>query len=77
MKLVAHPVGVWNILEEGCQILLVNPQHLKAVLGRKTDVKDSEWLADLHRHGLLKASFVPPEPVRVLRELTRCTTNLL
>lgn len=70
-----HPV--WNILEEGRQILLANPQHLKAVPGRKTDVKDSEWLADLHRHGLLKASFVPPKPVRVLRELTRYRKTLV
>jgi transposase len=64
-----HPI--WNILEEGRHILLANPQHLKAVPGRKTDVKDAEWLADLHRHGLLKASFIPPKPVRALRELTR------
>ena len=70
-----HPI--WNILEEGRQILLANPQHLKAVPGRKTDVKDSEWLADLHRHGLLKASFVPPKPVRVLRELTRYRKTLV
>ena len=70
-----HPV--WNILEEGRQILLANPQHLKAVPGRKTDVKDLEWLADLHRHGLLKASFVPPKPVRVLRELTRYRKTLV
>jgi transposase len=64
-----HPI--WNVLEEGRHILLANPQHLKAVPGRKTDVKDAEWLADLHRHGLLKASFIPPKPVRALRELTR------
>jgi transposase len=70
-----HPI--WNILEEGRQILLANPHHLKAVPGRKTDVKDSEWLADLHRHGLLKASFIPPKPVRVLRELTRYRKTLV
>jgi transposase len=62
---------VYNLLEEGRQILLVNPQHLKTVPGRKTDVKDAEWLADLLRHGLLQASFIPPQPVRDLRELTR------
>jgi hypothetical protein len=44
---------------------------MKAVPGRKTDVKDSEWLAELLRHGLLKASFIPPAPIRALRELTR------
>jgi transposase len=70
-----HPI--WNILEEGRQILLANPQHLKAVPGRKTDVKDSEWLADLHRYGLLKASFIPPKPVRALRELTRYRKTLV
>lgn len=70
-----HPI--WNVLEEGRCILLANPQHLKAVPGRKTDVKDSEWLADLHRHGLLKASFIPPKPVRALRELTRYRKSLV
>lgn len=54
-----HPI--FNILEEGREIILVNAQHMKAVPGRKTDVKDSEWLADLLRHGLLKASFIPPK----------------
>jgi transposase len=62
---------VFNLLEEGRQVILVNAQHMKAVPGRKTDVKDSEWLADLLRHGLLKASFIPPKPVRELRDLMR------
>jgi transposase len=70
-----HPV--YNLLEEGRTILLVNPQHMKAVPGRKTDVKDSEWLADLLRHGLLKASFIPPKPIRQLRELTRYRKSLI
>jgi transposase len=68
---------VWNILEEGCSLLLVNPQHLKRVPGRKTDVQDAEWLADLLRHGLLAASFVPPAPLRDLRELTRYRKTLV
>lgn len=51
---------VFNLLEEGRTITLVNPQHMKALPGRKTDVKDSEWLADLLRHGLVQASFIPP-----------------
>lgn len=51
---------VFNLLEADHPIILVNAQHIKAVPGRKTDVKDSEWLADLLRHGLLKASFIPP-----------------
>jgi transposase len=68
---------VWNILEEGRTLLLVNPQHLKRVPGRKTDVQDAEWLADLLRHGLLAASFVPPAPLRDLRELTRYRKTLV
>ena len=70
-----HPL--FNILEEGRTIILVNAQHMKAVPGRKTDVKDSEWLADLLRHGLLKASFIPPKPIRDLRELTRYRKTLV
>lgn len=62
---------VFTLLEEGRQVILVNAQHMKAVPGRKTDVKDSQWLADLLRHGLLKASFIPPKPVRELRDLMR------
>jgi transposase len=68
---------VYNLLEEGRTILLVNPRHIKAVPGRKTDVKDSEWLADLLRHGLLRASFIPPQPIRALRELTRYRKSLV
>ena len=68
---------IWNLLEDRFELLLVNAQHLKAVPGRKTDVKDSEWIADLLRHGLLRASFVPDRPQRELRELTRYRTALL
>jgi transposase len=68
---------VYNLLEEGRAIVLVNPRHIKAVPGRKTDVKDSEWLADLLRHGLLTASFIPPQPIRALRELTRYRKSLV
>lgn len=68
---------VFNLLEEGRQIILVNPQHMKAVPGRKTDLKDSEWIADLLRHGLLQPSFIPPAPVRELRELTRSRKTLV
>jgi len=62
---------IFNILENNFEVLLVNAQHIKAVPGHKTDVKDSEWIAELLRHGLLKASFVPPLGQRELRELTR------
>ncbi len=54
----------------------MNAQHMKAVPGRKTHTKDAEWIADLPSHGLLKASFIPPQPQRDLRDLTRYRTNL-
>lgn len=67
---------VWNILEaEGFELILVNPQHIKAFNRDKTDPKDSEWIADLLRHGLLKSSFVPHRRQRELRELTRYRTS--
>lgn len=68
---------IYNILEENFEVVLVNAQHIKAVPGRKTDVKDSEWIADLLRHGLLKASFIPPKGQRELRELTRFRTTFV
>jgi len=58
-------------------MLLVNPQHIKALPGHKTDVQDAEWIADLLRHGLMKGSFVPDREQRELRELTRCRRSLL
>lgn len=63
---------VFTILEEGRTIILVNAKHMKAVPGRKTDIKDSEWLADLLRHGLLKASFIPE--ARFVSCETSCAT---
>jgi transposase len=68
---------IWNLLEGQVELLLVNAQHVKAVPGRKTDVQDSEWLADLLRHGLLRPSFVPDRAQRELRELTRYRASLL
>ncbi len=68
---------VFNILETSIEVILVNARHVKAVPGRKTDVRDCEWLADLLRHGLLKASFIPPRHIRELRELTRYRQSLI
>src|SRR5216110_3403213 len=68
---------VWNLLEGQFEVLLVNAQHIKAVPGRKTDQKDSEWIADLLQHGLLRGSFVPPQPTRELRDLTRYRVSLV
>jgi transposase len=67
---------VWNILEGEFEMVLVNAQHIKAVPGRKTDQKDSEWIADLLQHGLLRGSFVPPRETRELRDLTRYRVSL-
>jgi transposase len=68
---------IWNLLEGLFQILLVNAQHIKQVPGRKTDVKDAEWIAQLLQHGLLRGSFVPATPQRELRELTRQRRQLI
>ncbi len=68
---------VFNILEGSMEVMLVNARHVKAVKGKKTDVKDCEWLADLLRHGLLKASFIPKPSIRALRELTRYRESLV
>src|SRR5215207_6454961 len=67
----------WNLLEDRFELVLANAAHIKAVPGRKTDVKDAEWIAELLRHGLLRASFVPDRPQRELRELTRYRTALV
>ena len=67
---------VWNVLEGQFEILLVNAQHIKAVPGRKTDQKDSEWIADLLQHGLLRGSFVPPRETREMRDLTRYRVSM-
>ncbi len=68
---------VYNILEGSINVILVNARHMKAVPGRKTDVKDCEWIADLLCHGLLKASFIPPREIREIRELTRYRHSLI
>ena len=68
---------LYNLLEGELEVWVVNAAHMKAVPGRKTDVKDSEWLAELLQHGLLKASFIPPTPQRELRELTRYRSSLV
>jgi len=68
---------VYAILEGALQIVVANAQHVKKVPGRKTDVKDAEWIADLLCHGLLRSSFVPPKPIRELRDLTRYRRKLV
>jgi len=68
---------VYAILEGAFQIVVANAQHVKKVPGRKTDVKDAEWIADLLCHGLLRSSFVPPQPIRELRDFTRYRRKLV
>jgi transposase len=68
---------IYNLLEGSFALVVVNAQHIKAVPGRKTDVRDAEWIADILRHGLLRASFIPDRPQRELRELTRYRTTLI
>lgn len=67
---------IFNLLEGSFSVLLVNAAHIKAVPGRKTDIRDCEWIADLLSHGLLKGSFIPPQDIRDLRDLTRYRKSL-
>jgi transposase len=68
---------LWNLLEGRVELMLVNARHIKQVPGRKTDVRDCDWISQLLEHGLLRASFVPLRPQRELRDLTRQRTQLL
>jgi transposase len=68
---------VFNILEGQFELMVVNAQHIKAVPGRKTDQRDSEWIADLLQHGLLRGSFIPPRQTREMRDLTRYRVSLV
>ena len=68
---------VFNILEGNLEVILVNARHIKAVPGRKTDIKDAQWIAELLQHGLLRASFIPPVEQRDLRDLTRHRSNFV
>lgn len=67
---------IFNILEDKMEVILANARAVKNVPGRKTDVKDCEWIAQLLRHGLIKGSFIPPKPIRELRDLTRYREKL-
>jgi transposase len=68
---------IYNVLEDSFTLVLVNAQHIKNLPGRKTDVQDAEWIADLLKHGLIQGSFVPDRDQREMRELTRCRRSLL
>jgi transposase len=68
---------VWHVLESSFELVLANAMHIRNVPGRKTDVNDAMWIADLLAHGLIRASFVPPTPVQELRDLTRTRKQLV
>jgi transposase len=69
--------AVYYVLEDAMECWLLNARHLKAVPGRKTDVADAAWIAQLVEHGLVRPSFVPPKPIRDLRDLTRYRKALI
>jgi transposase len=64
-------IPIHNILEECCKITLANPKYIKGIPGKKTDKRDSLWIADLHKHALVRGSFIPPKKIRELRDLMR------
>src|SRR5215469_17904997 len=68
---------IYTVLEDQFELLLANAHEMKALPGRKTDVRDGEWIADLMRHGLIRPSFIPAKPVRVLRDLMRYRKSLV
>jgi len=68
---------IFNILEDEFTIVLANPQHLKKIPGKKSDVSDSQWIASLLRCGLIPSSFIPPRPIRELRDLNRTRKKLV
>lgn len=68
---------VWHVLEEHCTLVLANAMHIRNVPGRKSDMNDATWIADLLAHGLIRSSFVPPAPIQALRDLTRTRRQLV
>lgn len=70
-------IPVFNILENECNVFLTHPKYVKAIKGKKTDKKDSKWICDLFKHDLIKSSFIPPAPIRALREIARYRFKLV
>ena len=68
---------VWHVLEGQCELILANAMHIRNIPGRKSDVNDATWIADLLAHGLIRGSFVPPAPIQELRDLTRTRKQLV
>ena len=70
-------IPVFNVLEDEIKVFVVHPKYTKAIKGKKTDKKDSKWIADFFKHNLLKFSFIPPKEIRELRELSRYRIKLI
>lgn len=70
-------IPIFNVLEDEIKVCVVHPKYTKAIKGKKTDKKDSKWIADLFRHDLIKSSFIPPKEIRQLRELSRYRIKLI
>ncbi|MEC9490500.1 MAG: IS110 family transposase [Halanaerobiales bacterium] len=70
-------IPVFNILETYCDVIIANPKYVRAIRGKKTDIKDSIWLCDLHKHGLVYGSFIPPAEIRQIRDLMRYRSKLI
>lgn len=70
-------IPVFNILEDSIHVIIANPKYLKAIRGKKTDKKDSIWISDLFKHDLVPSSYIPPKPIRMLRDLTRYRSKLV
>lgn len=64
-------IPVYNILESTCRVVLAHPKYVKAIRGKKTDVKDAKWIADIFKHDLVSGSFIPPYEIRQLRDFMR------
>lgn len=70
-------IPIHNVIEDSCKITLANPRYIKNIPGNKTDDRDSMWIADLNKHGLVRGSFIPPKPIRELRDLFRYRFKLV
>ncbi|MDR1201667.1 MAG: transposase [Tannerellaceae bacterium] len=70
-------IPIFNILEGDTHVVLTHPKYVRAIKGKKTDKKDSKWIADLFKHDLVRCSFIPPKEVRAMRELARYRFKLV
>ena len=69
-------IPIYNILEKSCNVVLAHPKYVKAIRGKKTDIRDAKWIADIFKHGLVSGSFIPPPEIRQMRDLMRYRVKL-